>query len=134
MIEPETSETEGPVSGFWSAVTRVITMLVDMIYTRTELLFLDLQEGSERLLGLLIWTLTGLLAAAMTLFLGALSLIFIFWDTHRVLVALLMTGLFAALAVTAALVVGTKVRARHAMFAATLDEFSKDRQHFKGMS
>jgi uncharacterized membrane protein YqjE len=133
VIEPETSETEGPVSGFWSAVIRVFTTLVDMIYTRVELLFLDLQEGSERLVGLLIWSLTGLLAAAMTLFLGALSLIFIFWDTHRVLVALLMTGIFAALAITAALVVAARIRARQATFAATLDEFSKDRQHFKVM-
>ncbi len=131
MNEPEINETAGPVSGFWSAVVHVLTTLVDMIYTRLELLFLDLQEGSERLLSLLIWSMTGLLAAAMTLFLGALSLIFIFWDTHRVLVALLLTGSFAALAITAALVVGAKVRARHAMFAATLAEFSKDRQHFK---
>ena len=130
-MESETSETDGPVSGFSSAVIRVFTTIVDMIYTRMELLFLDLQEGSERLLSLLIWSLTGLLAAAMTLFLGALTLIFIFWDTHRVLVALLMTGAFAVLAITAALVVGVKVRSRHAMFAATLDEFSKDRQRFK---
>jgi len=133
-MESETSETDGPVSGFSSAVIRVFTTIVDMIYTRMELLFLDLQEGSERLLSLLIWSLTGLLAAAMTLFLGALTLIFIFWDTHRVLVALLMTGAFAVLAITAALVVGVKVRSRHAMFAATLDEFSKDRQRFKVMS
>ena len=133
MIEPEASETEGPVGGFWSDGVHVLTTLVDMVYTRMELLFLDLQEGSERLLGLLIWTLTGLLAAAMTLFLAALSLIFIFWDTHRVLVGLLMTAIFAALAITAALVVGAKVRARHAIFAATLDEFSKDRERFKVM-
>ncbi len=131
MNEPESGVAAGPASGFWSAVAHVLTTLVDMLYTRLELLFLDLQEGSERLLGLLIWSLMGLLAAAMTLFLGALSLIFIFWDTHRVLVALLMTAAFAALAITAALVVGAKVRARHALFAATLTEFSKDRQHFK---
>jgi uncharacterized membrane protein YqjE len=131
MNDPETGDTAGPVTGFWSALVQVLTTLVDMIYTRMELLFLDLQEGSERLLGLLIWSMTGLLAAAMTLFLGALSLIFIFWDTHRVLVALLLTGSFAVLAISAALVVVAKVRARHAMFAATLVEFSKDRQHFK---
>lgn len=131
MNTPDTGESAGPLSGFWSVVVRVLATLVDMVYTRLELLFLDLQESSARLLSLLIWSMTGLLATAMTLFLGSLSLIFIFWDTHRVLVALLMTGSFAALAVTAALVVGIKIRARHSMFAATLAEFSKDREHFR---
>lgn len=131
MNNPDPDETAGPVSGFWAVVAHVLTTLLDMIYTRAELLFLDLQESSERLLSLLIWSLAGLLATAMTLFLGSLCVIFIFWDTHRVLAALLMTGCFAALAITAVLVVGAKIRARHTMFAATLAEFSKDRQHFK---
>lgn len=133
MNYPDPEETAGPVSGFWSVVVHVLTTLLDMIYTRAELLFLDLQDSSERLLSLLIWSLAALLAAAMTLFLGSLCLIFIFWDTHRVLVALLLTGSFAALAITTALVVGAKIRARHTMFAATLSEFSRDRQQFKGV-
>jgi uncharacterized membrane protein YqjE len=131
MNSPPPDETAGPVSGFWALLAHVLTTLLDMISTRMELLFVDLQESSERLLGLLIWSLAGLLATAMTLFLGSLCLIFIFWDTHRVLVALLMTASFAALAITAALVVVAKVRARHTMFAATLTEFSKDRERFK---
>jgi uncharacterized membrane protein YqjE len=131
MNSPDPDDAAGPVSGFWSVIVHVLTTLLDMIYTRAEILFLDLQESSERLLSLLIWSLVGLLAAAMTLFLGSLCLIFIFWDTHRVLVALLITGSFAAVAITAALVVGAKIRARHTIFAATLAEFSKDRQRFK---
>ena len=133
MNDPEPIETAGPVSGFWSVLARVLTTLLDMFSTRVELLIVDLQESSERLLSLLIWSLTGLLATAMTLLVGSLSLIFIFWDTHRVLVALLITGSFAALAITAVLVVNGKLRARHTMFAGTLAEFSKDRQHFKVM-
>ena len=131
MNDPDPIETAGPLSGFWSVLVRLLTTLLDMLSTRVELLILDLQESSERLLSLLIWSLMGLLATAMTLLLGSLSLIFIFWDTHRVLVALLITASFAALAITAVLVVNGKLRARHTLFAGTLAEFAKDRQHFK---
>ncbi|MGH8207701.1 MAG: phage holin family protein [Steroidobacteraceae bacterium] len=126
---PQDSAPPGPVTGFLADLGHLLTVLTDALYTRLELLLLDLQEGSAHLLGVLLWALIGLLAAAMTLLLGALALIFIFWDTHRILVALLLTGLFGAFALAAALVVIAKLRARHGLFAATLEEFRQDRQH-----
>ncbi len=132
MTEPaalEDDKQQGPVAGFLADVNHLLATLADAIYTRLELLFLDLQDGSARLLSLIIWSLIGLLAAAMTLLLGALAVIFIFWDTHRILAALLLTGLFGALAVAAACVIVAKLRHRHTLFAATLEEFARDRQH-----
>jgi uncharacterized membrane protein YqjE len=126
---PDDGATPGPVTGFLADLGHLLTVFTDALYTRLELLLLDLQEGSAHLLGVLLWALIGLLAAAMTLLLGALALIFIFWDTHRILVALLLTALFGAFALVAALIVIAKFRARHALFAATLEEFRQDRQH-----
>jgi uncharacterized membrane protein YqjE len=131
MSEPAVSQAgkpQGPVGGFLADVGQLFRVLLDAFYTRLELLLLDLQEGTARLLGVLLWALAGLFAAAMTLLLGALALIFIFWDTHRVLVALLLTGAFALLTLTAVLMVAARLRARHTLFAATLAEFERDRQ------
>ncbi|MGH8144126.1 MAG: hypothetical protein ACREU2_16630, partial [Steroidobacteraceae bacterium] len=109
---PQDSAPSGPVAGFLADLGHLLAVLTDALYTRLELLLLDLQESSAHLLGVLLWALIGLLAVAMTLLLGALALIFIFWDTHRILVALLLTGLFGAFALAAALVVIAKLRAR----------------------
>lgn len=131
MHDPSATTPQGPISGFWSSVTDVLALFVDIVETRMELLFLDLQEGTERLVGLLAWGLIGLLAAVMSLLLGAFTLILAFWDTHRILVAGLITALFAALALLALVMVGRHVRARQALFAATMEEFAKDRQHLR---
>ena len=120
---------QGPVGGFLADLGNLLSVLTDALYTRLELLLLDLQEGAVHLLGLLVWALVGLLAAAMTLLLGALALIFIFWDTHRILVAVLLTAFFALLTLAAALIVMARLRARHGLFAATREEFRQDRQH-----
>jgi len=132
MTEPAASEgdkPQGAIGGFLSDAGELLSTLMDAIYTRLELLFLDLKEGTAQLLSLLLWGLFAVFAAAMTLLLGALSVIFIFWDTHRILVALLLTALFGALALTAALIVVAKLRTRHSLFAATREEFARDRQH-----
>jgi len=131
MTEPAASEDEtpqGPIGGFLSDAGELLSTLLDAIYTRLELLFLDLREGTAQLLSALLWGLIAVFAAAMTLLLGALAVIFIFWDTHRILVAVLLTALFGALALTAALILGAKLRTRHSLFAATRDEFARDRQ------
>ena len=57
----------------------------------------------------------------------ALALIFEFWDTHRVLVAVLIMGVFVLLTAVAARVVLAKLRAQRSLFATTLAELAKDR-------
>ncbi|HEX4023642.1 MAG TPA: phage holin family protein [Steroidobacteraceae bacterium] len=127
----EGERPQGPIGGFLSDAGHLLSTLLDAVYTRLELLFLDLQEGTTRLLSLILWSLIGLFAAAMTLLLGALAVIFVFWDTHRILAALLLTGLFGLITLLAALVIAAKLRTRHTLFAATLEEFARDRQHLK---
>lgn len=121
-------EGPGPAATFWASATQLLGLLVDAIYTRLELLFLDLQEGVDRLAQLLIWSLIALFAATMTLLLGSLALIFVFWETHRVLVASCITGFFALLTLIALSMAAVGVRGRRQLFAATLQEFARDRE------
>jgi uncharacterized membrane protein YqjE len=83
----------------------------------------------HRVAEILVWTLIALLSAGIGLFLLALVIIFIFWDTHRVLASVLVTTVFFAIAVVAGLVLQAKVRSKPRMLDATLAELAKDRDN-----
>jgi len=112
-------------------VGQLVVTAVEMAHTRLELIFTELQEGLEGLVGLVLWLLTALLAAALGLLFGGLTLIFVFWDTHRVLVAVLVMCAFLLLAAAATRVVMAKLRVQRSLFATTLTELAKDRAILK---
>jgi uncharacterized membrane protein YqjE len=58
---------------------------------------------------------------------GGLALVFVFWDSHRVLAAVLVMCVFLLLAAAAAGVVLARLRAQRSLFATTLAELAKDR-------
>jgi uncharacterized membrane protein YqjE len=83
---------------------------------------------------LLVWAFIALFSAMMGLFLGALTVIFLFWDTHRILAALLMTGAFFVLAIAAGLILRLNLNAKPPLLDATLAELAKDREMLKNRS
>jgi uncharacterized membrane protein YqjE len=109
----------------------VAAALGELLFGRLGLLLVELQEGIDSLIGLLLWAFIGLMAAGMGLLIGALALIFAFWDTHRLLVSLLVMGVFFLLAITSAAVVAARLRSRRQLFGTTLEEFAHDREFFR---
>jgi uncharacterized membrane protein YqjE len=57
--------------------------------------------------------------------LAALSAIFVFWDTHRLLVSVLVTALFFGIAIVAGLVLRVKVGSKPHMLDGTLAELAR---------
>jgi uncharacterized membrane protein YqjE len=57
--------------------------------------------------------------------------IFVFWDTHRLLAALLMTGVLLAVAAIAGLVLRAKLKSRPPLLDETLAELAKDREQLR---
>jgi uncharacterized membrane protein YqjE len=57
----------------------------------------------------------------------ALVIIFVFWDTHRLLASIAVTSVFFAIAAIAGLVLSAKVRSKPPLLDATLAELKKDR-------
>ena len=55
------------------------------------------------------------------------SIIFVFWDTHRVLASVGVTSVFFLIAVVAGLMLRAKVRGKPPLLDATLAELKKDR-------
>lgn len=127
MAQPGPAAAESP--GLLASLRRLAATLVAVFQTRLELLATEVEEERTRLGRLLLLGA----AAAFFLALGMLTLtlfvIVLFWDTHR----LLVTGLLAALYLGAGLAIAFAARrealARPRLFAASLSELAKDREH-----
>ncbi len=131
MSQGEPGAGTGPISGLIGSLKGVLSTLVAIAQTRLEIISTELQQEIGLAANLLLWAFVALLAAGMGLLLGALVLIIVFWDTHRVLVSVLVMGFFFALATAAVLVLRAKLKARPRLFDATITEFARDREHLE---
>ena len=131
MNDSGQGENSGPVSGLLGSLANVLTTLVGIAQTRLEIISTELQEEVERAAELLVWAFIALFAAGIGLFLGALVLIFAFWDSHRLLVSILVMGFFVLLTLVAVLVLRVKLKRRTRVFDATIAEFARDREQLK---
>jgi uncharacterized membrane protein YqjE len=120
-------EPRGPVSGIFRSIAQLLATAIGIVQTRLELLSTELQEEVHRVAEIVIWSVVAFIAAGMGLLLLALAVIFVFWDTHRVVASIGVTSAFFALAVVAALVLRAKVRGKPPLLDATLAELKKDR-------
>jgi len=118
---------QGPIASLFRSAATLLATLVAIAQTRLELLSTDLQQEIHRVAEITIWTLIALLSAWMGLFVAALAIIFVFWDTYRLVAAVSVTAFFALLAIAAALVLRAKLRNRPRLLDATLSELAKDR-------
>lgn len=119
----------GPIGTLIGSLKNMLSTLIAIAQTRLEIVSTELQEEIGRAASLLLWAFIALFAAGIGLFVGALVLIFVFWETHRVLVSVLVMGFFFMLAVVAVLMLRAKLKRRPRLFAATIEEFSRDREH-----
>lgn len=134
QIEGPAKPTESRVNQFLASLSQLLVTLVEMTYTRLELILVELQEWFEGLISVVLWGLVAIFAAGASLLLGALALIFAFWDTHRVLVSLLVMGAFLLVTLGSVWMMAIKLRAQRTLFASTLNEFAKDRELMKARS
>lgn len=125
--EPGTAKT----TGLFQSLNTFVGTFISIVHTRLQLLTTELQEEVRQVARLLVWAFIALFAAMMGLFLAALTVIFAFWDTHRTLAALLMTGSFFVLAVAAGLILRMNLSAKPPLLDATLAELAKDRDMLK---
>ena len=114
--------------GLFDSLRTLLATVTELLQTRLELAGTEVEEQVARLASLLIWSIVTLFLGFAAILLVAIALIVLFWDTHRVLVAVGLAGLFAVLAGVALTNLLAQVRDRPRLFQATLDELAKDRQ------
>lgn len=122
----------GPVSGALRSFAQLLATAIGIAQTRLELLTTELQEEVHRVAEIMVLTAIALLAAGVGLFLLALVVIFVFWDTHRIVASVGVTAAFFLISVIALLVLRAKVRGKPPMLDATLAELKKDRETLLG--
>ena len=117
----------GPVASLFTSIAQMLATAIGIAQTRLELLTTELQEEIHRVAEIMVYTAVALLAAGVGLFMLALVVIFVFWDTHRLAASIAVTATFFLIAVVAALVLRAKVRAKPPMLDGTIAELKKDR-------
>lgn len=117
----------GPIGGLFRSMAHLLATVIGIAQTRLELLSTELQEEVHRVAEIMLLATVALLAAGVAMFLLALVVIFVFWDTHRMLASVGVTSFFFLIAAGAALLLRAKVRSKPPLLDATIAELKKDR-------
>lgn len=122
----------GESGGLLDSARRMLATLLALASTRLELLTTELEEEMHRIAGLLLWSVIAVFCGGLAVLMLAITLLVMFWDDHRVLVAWLITGAFAAAAAGAVLLLKRRAASRPRLLAASLDELRRDSQALRG--
>jgi len=114
--------------GLLASLTTLAATLVAMAHTRLDLLATDVEEERAHVYSLLLWALIALFCTGVGVVLATILLVVTFWDSHRLLVLAVLTGMFLFAGVAALLLPRHKSRTRPRIFSASLAEFIKERQ------
>jgi uncharacterized membrane protein YqjE len=115
--------------GLFSTATRLFKTVCDAVENRLELFLIELKEERLKLFAVLLLAAAGVVCLLMTLVMVTLTVVVIFWDTHRLLVLSLATAAYAGMAVAAFIALRVRLQ-RWQAFSATLDQIKKDRSCF----
>jgi uncharacterized membrane protein YqjE len=121
----------GAATGLFRSLMNLAATLVSIAHTRLELLKVELQEEVQLAANLVVWAFVALLATMIGLFFGGITVVLVYWESHRVLAALLVTAVFVLVAIVAIVVLLRKINSRPPFLDATLNELSKDVQTIK---
>lgn len=116
--------------GLRDSLARLTANTLSLVHTRLALAGVEFAEERERLKSQLALLVVGIVAAGFALLSATIFVIVYFWDTHREGAIIVMTLVYAVIAVWALRRATTIRRDAPAPFSATLAELEKDRQRF----
>lgn len=123
---PPPESSPGPAGNLLRSLVRLGGSLVAAAHTRIDLFATELNEDVERGVRLLAWAfaalLTGILGALMT----GITVIVLYWDTHRLTATLGVTTVFLGAALACALALRRRLREKPRLLDATRTELQKD--------
>lgn len=126
--EEPRSGSEHPL-GLLASIRQFGATIVALVHTRIELLTTEFEEELQRGVIILAWTMLALFFGALAVLMVAVTLLIIFWDDHRVLVAVLITAAFIAITGVMAAVARMRIIAKPRFMAASIEELKRDRAY-----
>ena len=108
--------------------------LLGALHTRVELAATEMEEQIARLAHLAVYFALALFCLSLAILLGVMLVVVLFWDSNRVAVLAVLSGLFAAGAFGLGLAARGVARARPRALASTLQELSNDLEALRAAS
>jgi uncharacterized membrane protein YqjE len=127
-------ESHAAPGGLFESLKTLPASLVGIVQTRLELLSTDVAEEREHLISLLVVGLVALFCLGVGIVLLAILIAVAFWESHQFAALGGLTGIFLAAGTGVVWLAVHKARTRPRLFAASLAELSKDRQHLTSRS
>ncbi|OGA39187.1 MAG: hypothetical protein A3G24_18860 [Betaproteobacteria bacterium RIFCSPLOWO2_12_FULL_62_13] len=113
--------------GLVQSLRKLAATLIAVVQTRLELLVTEIEEERLRVLHLLLWGCVALFFLAFGVLMLTFAVVVLFWDTHRLLVAVLLGAFYLAIGAIF-VVVARRAARRSRLFATSLAELAKDRE------
>jgi len=119
-------DTDGH-AGLLESARRLAATAVGVVHTRLSLLSNELEEERLRIAQILLLGAVALFCGFIGILLVTLTVVVAFWDSHRLLALAVLSGLYLAGGVAAALALKSKAARRPRLFAGSLAELARDR-------
>jgi uncharacterized membrane protein YqjE len=120
--------------GLLASIKNVTSTFIDIAHTRLDLLCTDMEEERQRLVSLLAMAFVSLFCLCVGVVLLAIFVVVMFWDTHRLLVIGMLTGIFLISGAVLWAVAMHALKTMPRLFAASLAELSKDREQLEAQT
>ena len=123
---PPPESSPGPAGNLLRSLVRLGGSLVAAAYTRIDLFATELNEDVERGVRLLAWAFAALLTGILGALMVGITVIVLYWDTHRLTATLGVTTVVLGAALVCALTVRRRLREKPRLLDATRTELQKD--------
>ncbi|MGV3772360.1 MAG: phage holin family protein [Verrucomicrobiales bacterium] len=125
------ANSSAPGGGIFHSARSLMATWVAILRTRVEIISTELEEQREWLEQLVIYGVASLFLLSFGLLLLTLFVVMCFWESHRLLVLGIFSGLYLLGGFGAVLAFRSKVRNKPKLFAATADELAKDHAYLQ---
>jgi uncharacterized membrane protein YqjE len=112
---------------------RISASLIEGIHLRLELFALEMSQERDRIVELVVLCVVIALAAFLLLLSLNVALLVVFWDSHRVQVAIGMVAFYALVVLTSWLLLRRRSRAHEEPFTATHSVLGQDMEGLRGL-
>lgn len=121
-------EPQPPQEGLFASLKALSVSLIDIVYTRLELLSADVAEEREQLTAFLVLVLVALFCFGVGTVLLTILIVVLFWDTHRLPALISLTAVFLIGGAGVTWLALYRIRTKPKLFESSLAELSKDRE------
>jgi len=129
MAVPESVDS-GSSPGLFVSLRSFWGVLVSILYTRLDLLTVELEEEAKRAVQLILVTLAGVICGSLAVFFLMFFLVVLFWE-QRVLVLGIVFGLYVLATVICFLVARQMLLSRPKFLSHTLAELRRDAESLR---